>query len=442
MRWLCAATLASLLLAAPAGAAALGEIDAGNSSRFALVGERILMWQEEGERLSVREPDGTRRVLYRARGFKGQKSLIDQVAATDAQLAILTQGYDAVGEGGREWSRLRSGPFAGPYGVVAGREGGSTVAGPIAVALAPAGMLVAHNDGSNRGTLELRPADGGAAVRLGAGAAQLAVNGRWAATRDSKRAVAYDLEARRRVASVAADADPGLSPPPVGVSASGTLVYTDAAGRLWAYVPGTRQTTKVMDHVHGVVGVVGERAYVVARARTSPFHHLDRLVAYDLVTREAQTLTAALENTEFHTDGARLLYSRPGPCVFYGDLPAAPPDTAPVTARCPRQHLSLAVTEQHRRPRVRMWVTCPGASADRCTGSARLTARARHGGGRVALGSWRFSVAGGSSATRVLKVRLRRAAATKRRGRTRHVARLRITGSPTPRITRRIVFLR
>jgi hypothetical protein len=165
-------------------------------------------------------------------------------------------------------------------------------------------------------------------------------------------------------------------------------------------------------------------------------------VAYDLISREARTLTVAVENTRFHTDGARLLYSRPGPCVFYGDLPAAPPDTAPVSARCPRQPLSVAVTEQHRRPRVRIWVTCPGGDADRCTGRARLTARARRGGGRVALGTWRFSVAGGSRATRVLNVRLRRAAATKRRGRTRHVARLRITGSPTPRITRRIVFLR
>ena len=135
-----------------------------------------------------------------------------------------------------------------------------------------------------------------------------------------------------------------------------------------------------MDHVHAVVDVVGERAYVVARAQTSPFHHLDRLVAYDLVTSEARTLTVGLENTQFHTNGVRLLYSRPGPCVFYGDLPAEAPDTAPVTARCPRQGLSVAVTEQHRRPRVRIWVTCPGASADRCTGTARLTARARGGG--------------------------------------------------------------
>ena len=60
-----------------------------------------------------------------------------------------------------------------------------------------------------------------------------------------------------------------------------------------------------MDHVHAVVGVVGERAYVVARAQTSPFHHLDRLVAYDLVTSEARTLTVGLENTQFHTDGVR-----------------------------------------------------------------------------------------------------------------------------------------
>ena len=227
IRWLCAAALVAILLAAPAGAAPLGEIDVGDNNRFVLVGERILMWQEEGDLLSVSERDDAQRVLYRARGFKGQDSLIEQVAASDTRLAILTQGYDAVGEGGREWSSLRSGPFAGPYGVVAGREGGRTVAGPTAVALTPAGMLVAHNDGSNRRTLELRPADGGAAVRLGAGAEQLAVNGRWAATRNSARAAAYDLEARARVEEVAAaripdSARPRWASPPAAPSSTPT----------------------------------------------------------------------------------------------------------------------------------------------------------------------------------------------------------------------------
>ena len=57
IRWLCAAALVAILLAAPAGAAPLGEIDVGDNNRFVLVGERILMWQEEGDLLSVSERD-------------------------------------------------------------------------------------------------------------------------------------------------------------------------------------------------------------------------------------------------------------------------------------------------------------------------------------------------------------------------------------------------
>ena len=420
--------LLALVLAAPASAAPLAEIDTGTNSRFALSGERVLMWQDEGARLSVREPDGASRVVYRARSFKGQQSLIDQVAATDGQLAILTQGWDAVGEGGRDWSSLRTGPFAGPYDLVAGREGGMTGAGPIGVALAPAGMLVASQDGFNRRTLELRPAGGGAPVRLGEGSDQLTVNGRYAAVRTSERVAAYDLETRTQLADVAADTNPGLGAPPVGVSASGTLVYTDAEDRLWSYVPATRVRTKLEDRVTAVVGVAGERAYVVIRQKTSPFHHLDRLWSVELGSGEAHALTVGLDGTQFHTDGARLLYSRFGTCSFYGDLPADAPDRAPVSARCPRQTLSFAVTERHRQRRVRMWVTCPGGSAERCTGRARLTLKRR------TLGTWRFSVAGGTSSTHVMKVRVARGK--------RHVARLRITGTPTRRITRRIVFLR
>jgi hypothetical protein len=418
----------ALLATAPAHGAPLAEIDTGLNTRFELAGERVLMWAAEEGTLTVREPDGALRVIYRARKFRDQQSLIDRVSVLGGQLAVLTEGWDAVGEGGKDWSSLRTGPFDGPYGVVEGREGANTVAGPIAAALAPAGLLLALNDRSNHRALELRPADGSAPVRLGEGAEQVVVNARYAATRTNERAAAYDLDTRTRIARVAADSDPGASAPPVGISASGTLVYTDRAQRLWSYVPATRAKKKLLDHVPKVVRVVGERAYVVQRRPTSPFEQLDRLVALDLAGGPPQPLTAALTDTEFFTDGARLLYAEPGPCVYYGDLPAAAPERAPV-GRCTRQNLRFDVTERHRRPRVRMWVTCPGGSADRCTGTAKLTAEGRR------LGRWRFSVAGGTGATHVLKVKLRRA---KRR----QVARLRITGSPTRPITRRIVFLR
>jgi hypothetical protein len=419
----------TLVLAATAQAAPLAEIDTGGNTRFELAGERVLMWADEEGTLSVREADGSRRVLYRARRFKDQQSMIAGVSATDSQLAIRTEGWDAVGEGGREWMSLRTGPFAGPYELAGGREGGGLDFGPEAVAFAPAGLVVSNLDGNNRRTLELRPADGSAAVRLGAGAEQLAVNGRWAATRDNSGAAVFDLDARRRVGRVAADSHPALGAPRVGVSASGTLVYTDARDRLWSYAPATRQKRKLLDRVPEVVRVVGERAYVVQRIATSPYQHLDRLVALDLAGGPAQPLTAALESTTFHTDGTRLLYARVGTCVFYGDLPATAPEHTPSSARCPRQTLSFAVNERHKRPRVRMWVTCPGASAERCTGTARLRLKGR------TLGRWRFDIAGGTGETHVMKVKLRR-------GKRRQVARLRLTGSPTRPFTRRIVFLR
>ena len=432
VRWLLT-TVVALLLAAPAAAAPLAPIDVGESSRFQLAGERVLMWVGLKGTLSVREPDGTRRVLYRAREFKEQQSLIADVAATASQLAILTEGWDAVGEGGDEWSSLRVGPFDGPHVLVGGREGGGLSEGPIALAYADAGLVVASQDANNRLSLELRPAGGGPAVRLGAGARGLAVNGRYAATRTFGRAAVFDLETRTRVAQVRADSDPASQPAPVGVTASGALLHTDTAGRLLS--AGTVRMRRVED----IVAVVGERAYVVQRVATTPYHSLDRLWSLDLTTGEARPLTAALQNVQFHTDGARLLYATPG-CVAYGDLPVEAPQTTPA---CPRERLSFDVNEQQRRPRVRMWVSCPGASGDvPCTGTARLTAKARRGGGRVKLGRWRFSAAGGSRATHVLKVRLRRAAPTRRRGRTRHVARLRVTGSGPTRITRRIVFLR
>jgi hypothetical protein len=225
------------------------------------------------------------------------------------------------------------------------------------------------------------------------------------------------------VRRIRSDWTSAYSPSPVGVSASGTVVYTDDRGRLLA------NRRKLLDHVPEMVTVAGETAYAVQQLPTSPFRYLERLVAVDLVSGAVTPLTVALESTQFHTDGTRLLYSRFGGCVLYGDLPAAAPETTPAGARCGRQTLSFDVAEVHKRPRVRMWVTCPGGSAERCTGTARLTARGR------TLGRWRFSVPGGTGATHAIKVKLRR-------GKRRQVARLRVTGTPTRPFARRIVFLR
>jgi hypothetical protein len=227
--------------------------------------------------------------------------------------------------------------------------------------------------------------------------------------------------------------DPASSPGPVGVSASGVLLHVDPAGALRA------AGTVRMRGIEDIVAVVGERAYVVQRIATTPYSSLDRLWSLDLASGEARPLTAAFKDVQFQTDGTRLLYANAG-CVASGDLPTEAPQTTPA---CPRERLSFDVNEEQRRPRVRMWVSCPGASGDApCTGTARLTAMARRGGGRVALGTWRFRAQGGASARHTLKVRLRRAAPTRRRGKTRHVARLRITAADGTRITRRIVFLR
>jgi hypothetical protein len=259
-------------------------------------------------------------------------------------------------------------------------------------------------------------------VRLGAGSEQIAVNGRWAAVRDNTGATAFDLEARRRVARIKAATHPAHGATPVGISASGTLVYTDAKDRLWA---GRR---KLLEHVPQVVNVVGERAFVVQTLRGTPFTPLARMVGVDLGTGAVQPVTVALQGGWFTSDGARLLYSRGG-CTFYGDVPATAPERTPVSDRCPREPLNFTAYERHRRPQVRMWASCPGGSAERCTGTARLRLKGR------TLGRWRFSVAGGTRKTHVMKVRLPRSKRSL-------IARLRLTGSPTRPKSQRIVFLR
>ena len=79
-------------MAAPAGAAPLAGIETGANTRFAFAGERLFMWADEEGTLSLREPDGSQRVVYRARRFRGQQSLVADVAATETQLAIRTEG--------------------------------------------------------------------------------------------------------------------------------------------------------------------------------------------------------------------------------------------------------------------------------------------------------------------------------------------------------------
>jgi hypothetical protein len=123
-----------------------------------------------------------------------------------------------------------------------------------------------------------------------------------------------------------------------------------------------------------------------------------------------------------------VIYHR-GQCTLYGDLPAA--DTAPVAPGCPRQPFRFAVDERQRRPTVRMRVTCPGGSADRCTGTAQLTAKGPSGRGRIVLGTWRFDAAGGEIVDGTLAVP----------GRTTTVARLRIMGVPYGTFDRRIVLV-
>ena len=256
-------------------------------------------------------------------------------------------------------------------------------------------------------------------MRLGAGGRGLAVNGRFAAMRTFDRAAVFDLEARTRVTSVKIASDPASSPGPVGVTASGVLLHVDPAGRLRA------AGTVRMRGIEDIVAVVGERAL----RRAADRDHAVQLARPPVVARPRERRGEAAHRRARHRpvpDRRHAAALHPPPAASrYGDLPAEAPQTTPA---CPRERLSFDVNEAQRRPRVRMWVSCPGASGDApCTGTARLTAKGR----RRALGTWRFRASGGSRATRVLRVR-----------RPPRRARLRITATDGTRITRRIVFLR
>jgi hypothetical protein len=177
------------------------------------------------------------------------------------------------------------------------------------------------------------------------------------------------------------------------------------------------------------VRVAGATVYAVTRTNADQFEALDRLWAVDVAGGSPRPVTESVFVGEFATDGARVIYRR-AQCTLYGDLPA--PDAAPGATGCPRQPFSVFANERQRGRKVRVRVTCPGASADRCTGTARLTARRKRGRGRVTLGTWRFSVAGGETVAGAITVRRR----------SKSVARLRVTGTPYGTGDRRILLVR
>ena len=307
----------------------------------------------------------------------------------------------------------------------AGREGGRPVAGPTGDRVrADAGCSSSEPGRNNRPSLELRPADGGAAVRLGGAGSSWRSTGATRRCGPPTRAAAFDLEARTRVGERAAAADPGLAR---GRSASPRAARwstpTPRAGceprarARHATARWTACTPWWASWASARTSSTGPR-----RARSTP----SIACGVDLASGEAKPLTAALRDRPVPHRRRAASVLAPRPCVIYGDLPAETPHTTPPPAARASASASTS-TRQQRRPRVRMWVSCPGASADRCAGTARLTARAAAGG------SWRFRARGGSR-------RHARGCALRRRAPARAPADHRTTDGT--RITRRIVFLR
>jgi hypothetical protein len=160
----------------------------------------------------------------------------------------------------------------------------------------------------------------------------------------------------------------------------------------------------------------------------------ERIRAADLATGALRDVTPAFvigatEGLETVWDGAHFAYDD-GQCLLVGDLPAAPAASIPTSPGCPRPPLGTTARVAAGRRAVAAVARCPGGTADRCTGTARLQGRI---GRRVrTLATRSFELSGGQSATLTLtpaRALLRRVKPASRRHPRAHRVRLEIAAA-------------
>ncbi len=182
--------------------------------------------------------------------------------------------------------------------------------------------------------------------------------------------------------------------PQAAVAPDGTVLVLQGDALAWASpaAPALHPIARSVD----VLGGLGNGTAVFAVRVAGGF---DVIRAADLATGAIRDLSPKLTRIDrvrpdVAWDGTHLAYDD-GSCVLAGDLPAATPATMPAAPGCPRPPLTTEVKRLQRRHAVRIRARCPGGSADRCTGTARITARI--GGRTRVLAAQRLDLAGGGA---------------------------------------------
>jgi hypothetical protein len=220
----------------------------------------------------------------------------------------------------------------------------------------------------------------------------------------------YDLDSGESLFSLTLPREPGIA-----VAADGTLFVALDGVLQWAS-PAAPDLHEIARSVRQIGPVFGGTALFTATTGGG----FERIRAVDRATDAVRDVTPAFvigpgQDILTVWDGAHFAYDD-GECLLVGDLPAAPAASIPTSPDCPRPPLgtSARVAAGHRA--VSAVARCPGGTADRCSGTARLQARI---GRRLrTLATRSFALAGGQSAALRLapsRARLRRVKPASRR---------------------------
>jgi hypothetical protein len=437
MRYLAAVLGATALLAGTAASAAAAAPRpypaAKRVSALALAGPR-LVWSDGNAR--VREQDlagGAARTLYRAPRAAGADLLtVSDLAANAGRVAFVTTGIEEFSEGGDSaiaYSTLRAGPPAGPFPIVVGRERFQPDATVVEEVAAYDGGLVyvARRLHDETRTVTVRPDAGAprvltrnpAPLRVEAAGGVAAVAGLVPGMRPRTHIAVFDIATGSPLFE--ADVAGAVA---IAVARDGTLAVLNDGVLSWAS-PAAPVLHEIASSVQSLGGIAGGTVVFSAAEREG----FDVVRAAALARGDVHDVSPALLEPTVEWDGTTLAY-HDGSCAIAGDLPAAPPATLPTAPGCPRPPLETAAAVPTRRGTLRVRAMCPGGSADRCAGRARLTGRIGHR--HRVLASAAFDLAGGESTRLTLTADpalLRRVGsrAARRRGRHRVALEIRMT---------------
>ena len=407
-RWTLVAGMVGAVLSAPAASADPVPYPATRyPQELTFAGSRLL-WTDLDGRLRAQDPGGPPRVLFTPRrSGGGMFPEVEQIAADASRIAFVAGTQ--LDEDGEMWESLRAGPLDGPFGLLVGSETAS-LEPPLydSAAVYDGGVMwMSLVDGASQVTLHPDAGPERALFRSTTATSVVAAGGVAAVVSQSDFAErkppppaqldVFDIATGARLYGLALRGAPQAT-----VAPDGTVLVLQGDALAWASpaAPALHPIARSVD----VLGGLGNGTAVFAVRVAGGF---DVIRAADLATGVTRDLSPKLTRIDrvrpdVAWDGTHLAYDN-GSCVLAGDLPVATPVTMPAATGCPRPPLTTEVKTLQRKHAVRIRARCPGGSADRCAGTARITARI--GGRTRVLAAKRLDLAGGGATQLTLTVK-------------------------------------